>query len=263
MASTPSLTSLSEAERTAAQARFTQLRPHLQEGVPLAKVARDQGLPLRTLQRRVRQYRQDGLAGLARQRRADAGSRRLPDELLRLIEGLALDRPAPTAAAIRRRVVPLAGTNGWPVPSYGQVAAIIRHLDPGLASLAHEGSKEYRLRFDLLCRWQAAAANAAWQADHTPLDLWAHDERGRPVRPWLTVILDDYSRAVAGFRLSVTAPTALHTALALRDRVPAAAGAGAKPTRAGTSAASPTSSTPTTAAISPPATWSRSPPTCR
>ena len=45
------------------------------------------------------------------------------------------------------------------------------------------------------------------------------DERGTPVRPWLTVILDDYSRAVAGYRLSLSAPTALNTALALRQAI--------------------------------------------
>ncbi len=42
---------------------------------------------------------------------------------------------------------------------------------------------------------------------------------GTPVRPWLTVILDDYSRAVAGYRLSVEAPSARQTALTLRDAI--------------------------------------------
>lgn len=45
------------------------------------------------------------------------------------------------------------------------------------------------------------------------------DEHGIPVRPWLTVILDDYSRAVAAYRLSLAVPTALNTALALRDAI--------------------------------------------
>ena len=49
--------------------------------------------------------------------------------------------------------------------------------------------------------------------------MWVLGEHDRPVKPWLTVILDDYSRAVAGYRLSVAAPSALQTALALRDAI--------------------------------------------
>ena len=41
--------------------------------------------------------------------------------------------------------------------------------------------------------------NDIWQADHTELDLMVLDETGRPARPWLTVILDDRSRAIAGY----------------------------------------------------------------
>jgi putative transposase len=45
--------------------------------------------------------------------------------------------------------------------------------------------------FDLIQRREASGPNAIWQADHTPLDLWVRDHRGRPARPWLTVIMDD------------------------------------------------------------------------
>jgi transposase InsO family protein len=45
------------------------------------------------------------------------------------------------------------------------------------------------------------------------------DEAGKPARPWLTVIEDDYSRAIASFRLTFQEPTALTTALALRQAI--------------------------------------------
>jgi putative transposase len=51
------------------------------------------------------------------------------------------------------------------------------------------------------------------------LDLLLTDDKGRPSKPWLTVILDDYSRAVAGFMIAFEAPSALHTALALRQAI--------------------------------------------
>jgi putative transposase len=45
------------------------------------------------------------------------------------------------------------------------------------------------------------------------------DENRQSRKPWLTVILDDYSRAVAGYLLSFNAPSALQTALALRQAI--------------------------------------------
>jgi putative transposase len=143
----------------------------------------------------------------------------MPSELRLLIEGLALRRPRLSAAAIQRQVAKVASEQGWAVPGYSTVYALIRRLDPALVTLAHEGAKAYKDAFDLLYRREAARPNEVWQADHTPLDLWALGDGGKPVRPWLTVILDDYSRAVAAYRLSVSTPSALQTALALRDAI--------------------------------------------
>ncbi len=185
-------TALTEAQRAEALARFTLLQPYLEEGVPLTRVAQDRGVPLRTVQRWLHGYRQRGLAGLARTPRADRGQRHLPGDLIGLIEGLALRKPPPTVAAVHRQVVTVAEREGWPLPSYSIVYAIVRNLNPALVTLAHEGTKAYRLAFDLLHRREATGPNVIWQADHTPLDLWVRDERGTPVRPWLTIILDDY-----------------------------------------------------------------------
>ena len=38
-------------------------------------------------------------------------------------------------------------------------------------------------------------------------------------QPWLTVIIDDYSRAIAGFFFSFESPSALQTALVLRQAI--------------------------------------------
>jgi len=96
---------LSEAERERALARFTFLRPHLEEGLSIQQIAADAGVSVRTVQRWVHSYREIGLAGLTRKPRADHGQRKLPDDLVRLIEGLALRRPPPTAAAVCRQAV--------------------------------------------------------------------------------------------------------------------------------------------------------------
>ena len=139
--------------------------------------------------------------------------------LRQAIEGLALQKPRRSAAAIHRQAVTIAERLGESPPSYSFVYALIRRLDPALLTLAHEGSKAYADAFDLVHRHEATGPNAVWQADHSELDIWLKDDRGRPRKPWLTVILDDYSRAVAGYALFFAAPSAIQTALALRQAI--------------------------------------------
>src|SRR6266700_2536434 len=215
------LTALSEAQRAQALARFAIIRPALEEGISQAQVARTHQMAPSTVQLWIKRYREKGLSGLANHvARSDKGkSRRLPTEAIRLIEGLALQTPPRSAASIHRQVSTVAREQGWPSPSYHRVYTIIKKLDPALMTLAHEGAAAYREEFDLIFRREATHSNAMWQADHSPLDIWLLDEHGKAAKPWLTVIEDDYSRAIASFRLTFAEPTALTTALALRQAI--------------------------------------------
>ena len=197
--------------------RFQVIRPYLEEGISLSAIARERGIRLRTAQRWVSRYRSAGLAGLVRKARADKSRPRRAASLRTLIEGLALQRPRLSAAAIHRKAVEVAEELGETPPSYALVYDLIRKLDPALVTLAHEGTKAYGDRFELIHRREAKAPNAIWQADHTELDILVKDEKGKPRKPWLTIVLDDYSRAVAGFSLFFGAPSAIQTALALRQ----------------------------------------------
>lgn len=202
-----------------AEEKITLLRQH-DEGVPWTRIAAESGVALRTLTRWSAKYRADPTSrGLARRVRSDRGSRRIPAELVEVIEALALRRPEPTAAFIHRRVCDIADDRGLAAPSYSSVRAIIGAIDPGLRTLAQYGDATYRDRFELVLRRSAARPNEQWQADHTLLDVAVLDKAGAPVRPWLTVLLDDYSRAVAGYTLFLGAPTAEQTALALHQAI--------------------------------------------
>ncbi|MBG6215292.1 MULTISPECIES: Mu transposase C-terminal domain-containing protein [unclassified Cryobacterium] len=156
---------------------------------------------------------------MQRRRRADRGQRRIPSELCDAVEALALRRPQPTAAFVHRRVSDIAHDRGLPSPSYSSVRTLIAGIDPGLRTLAQHGDAAYRDRFELVFRRTASKPNEQWQADHTLLDVAVLDKSGTAVRPWLTVVLDDYSRAVAGYTLFLGAPTAEQTALALHQAV--------------------------------------------
>ena len=130
-AASAALAGFSEARRRLAFDRYRKLRPHLEQDVPLTRVAAEAGLPLRTAQRWVSRYRRFGLAGLSRAVRADQGKRRrLSDELRHLTEGLALQKPPLGPGAIYHEVCRVAEAEGQEPPGYHTIYNVIRAL-PG------------------------------------------------------------------------------------------------------------------------------------
>src|SRR5699024_2054767 len=131
--------------------------------------------------------------------------------------GLALSKPRRSIAAIARKAQTKAAQQGWPMVSYTTVRSIVGSLDPGMVMLAHHGPMAYRDHFELVWRHGAERANATCQADHAHLDMHMVHAHHQPVRSCLTVILDDYSRAVCGYMFFVSALSALNTSLVLRQ----------------------------------------------
>src|SRR5664279_3867719 len=83
--------------------RMSVLGPHVFDGVPLMRSAASAGVPLRTAQRWLAAYTSGGAAGLSRAPRSDrAQRRRMPAELVTLVEGWALRRPPPRIAEVHR-----------------------------------------------------------------------------------------------------------------------------------------------------------------
>ncbi|MEV6432431.1 DDE-type integrase/transposase/recombinase [Nocardia sp. NPDC051463] len=102
--------------------------------------------------------------------------------------------------------------------SYNTVRAIVTALDPAMLTLAYDGAVALRDTYELVYRRRAERPNAMWQVDHTQLDILVLDG-GNARRPWLTVVLDDCSRAVPGYTINLGAPSALNTSLALRQAI--------------------------------------------
>lgn len=199
--------------------RLAVLRRHLDDEVPLARAAADAGVSVRTARRWLARYRAAGPAGLGRPRRPEAGTRKFAQELVELVEGMALLKPPLSVATIYRRADAVAIGKGWRAASYGSVRDIVRQLNPALLTLAHEGAVAFRDRFELVHRHRAKRPNGMWQADHTELDILILDANGKIVRPWLTTVIDDHSRVVAGYMVFLGAPSALNTSLALRQAI--------------------------------------------
>ena len=96
------------------------------------------------------------------------------------------------------------GAEASPPLEYTTVREIVHALDPGLTALGRwAGDAAYRDKFELVYRRTTAAPNEQWQMDHTLLDVMILGDRQQPVRPWLTIVLDDYSRAIAGYAVGV------------------------------------------------------------
>ncbi|WP_320204026.1 Mu transposase C-terminal domain-containing protein [Agrobacterium rosae] len=199
--------------------RLSLLRPYLDGERPLKSVAAEMGISLRTARRWIKRLRDKGPVGLVRKSRSDAGHRKLSDDLLAMVEGLALTKPKLSIATIHRRVRSIADARGWRPPSYASIHMIVKALDPATVMLAHEGEAAFRDRYELVHLHRAERPNATWQADHTQLDLIILDANGTQSRPWLTTVIDDYSRAVAGYMVFIGAPSSLNTSLALRQAI--------------------------------------------
>src|SRR5271156_553141 len=214
------LSGVSEAARNLAMSRFRLIQPHLEEKRSLQLVAAEAKLPFRTAQRWASQYRKLGLVALVRKSREDRGTRRAVSPRIRAaIEGLALERPPLPIRSICRQVRQFAEATGEPVPGYGTVYDLVREVPSGLLTLAHKGGKVYSEGYDLVHRREAARSNAIWQADHAQLGILLIREDGQTSRPWLTIVIDDYSRAIAGYYLGFGPPSSMRTALALRQGI--------------------------------------------
>jgi putative transposase len=213
----PSLQELKEPQRQLALDRYRLIEPFIKGMIPLTKLCEENNLLLRTARGWVCRYQKGGLAALARTPRNDqAKSRFFPLELRQLVEGLYLKSSHLSFANIYRQIKNHQESQQLPYPKYRTVCTILSHLPKSMTTLAHQGSKLYCQQFDLLCLHEARQSNELWQADHAQLDILLLNKKGKPQRPWLTIIFDDYSRCIAGYELSFLSPSAMKTALCLR-----------------------------------------------
>ncbi len=195
------------------------LRLHVEDQVPLAALARYTGISARTLQRWHRLCKAGGIKALDKNPRSDTGKRYTDPQTVAFVERLALTKPRPSLATLHRLAASEAAQGGLPAPSYATVRGIVQALDPALVTLALEGPASYRDQHELVFRHRADHPNQIWQADHTELDILIIGANGKPDRPWLTTVMDDHSRALCGYMVFTGAPSAMNTALALRQAI--------------------------------------------
>src|SRR5208282_462097 len=106
----------------------------------------------------VKRYREGGFTALIHKSTLHNG-RKEESVMNQLIEGLLLKEPKLTIASIKRIVNEIAEKQKWTQTSYSTVYRIAKGLDKKLVLLAHEGSKAYRNKFDLIYRRESERAN--------------------------------------------------------------------------------------------------------
>lgn len=134
--------------------------------------------------------------------------------LERLIREFYLTPQKPTAARLVREVRGCGGAAQVPVPSANTIRRCIKALSPA----ARRGGEELPQINPV--HGHAPAARHPLdlvQIDHTPVDLILVDPTDRePIgRPWIAVAIDAYSHCLAGFHVTLEAPSATSVGLCL------------------------------------------------
>ncbi len=213
------LTSFSDKQRADAMKKYKIIEPYLNNQRGRKDISYETKVSVRTLYRWVEKYEADGLIGLIRKTRTDFEQIKVSNEVRQMTEELVLKYKRISTKTLYRKITSYCKENKFRTPSYSQVYKLRKRIPSSLIKLAYDGEKNYKETYDLVKLRESARPNEIWQADHTLLDIHLIDEKGNINRPWLTIILDDYSRAVAGYYLSFSAPSAINTALTLHQAI--------------------------------------------
>ena len=198
-------------------------------GKRLREAAEKLGKSKRTIQRLVKKWEEDGLAALTQTKRADKGSHRIDDELEKFILKSYQDgnkgskRITPKQVYLRTKVK--ANQLGVKAPSHMTVYRVLKPLIEKKKQAKNIRSPGWR-GSQLSVRTRAGQdlsvehTNHVWQCDHTRADILLVDKYGELLnRPWLTTVIDTYSRCIVGINLGFDAPASQLVALALRHAI--------------------------------------------
>ena len=186
--------------------------------VKAAKLLNKKRVPSQTVYNWVKQFKSGGVGALEHKEHRDFGESTLHPDLKQFIIDEILSPRKYTLAAVHRnacdkaRRMDLDETN-W--PSYDQVRFIDAQLSVAEKIYGRKGSRAYRNTHEPVGHFEASTINEIWQGDHHLLDIQLINPEGKPQRPWITALIDDYSRAIMGFYLTFTKPNSHSVASAL------------------------------------------------
>ncbi|OOC52444.1 MULTISPECIES: Mu transposase C-terminal domain-containing protein [Nocardiopsis] len=103
--------------------------------------------------------------------------------------------------------IPDSLAQGWqnarPVSVHTLRRAFADQLTPAEVALWRSGENARR-NADVYLTRPPSVRNQVWEADHKQLPILVMPPRGAPVRPWMTTVLDDATRALVGWAITLT-----------------------------------------------------------
>ncbi|NWL76590.1 integrase [Pseudomonas taiwanensis] len=218
---------LSNEEVEICQKREEAVRDYLSGIQSLEDSMRMTGLKRARFYQLLKRYDQEfGILSLARYSRGrKLGQTRLPKEIEEIIRISIKEKfkgKAATVAAVYRDVKNRCAESKFLVPSRWSVALRVKRLGVkethklkhgAAAAEDHYGAKPGRHNVSAPLEWV--------QMDHTLVDvILCSDIDRKPLgRPWLTVLIDVYSRVIIGYYLAYHAPSTLSVACAVTNSV--------------------------------------------
>lgn len=226
----PNMETATDAEWLLANKRAIALSGLLIRSSPaaVAEVAGDLELSPAMVYRLLALYRKNPSPSALLQNRGGRlrGTSHLSDEvdvvIRNLIGSYYLKKERPRVIDLHRQVALACRSEELPTPSYKAVWHRVNSIDPALTVKEREGAKAARDKFKSVgAGLRPTRALELVQIDHTLADIIVVDELERlPIgRPWLTLLVDVATRVIAGFYLSLDAPSSTTVALALSHAV--------------------------------------------
>ncbi|UFA49684.1 helix-turn-helix domain-containing protein [Deinococcus radiophilus] len=224
-----------------AQQRLDAIRPLLDLGLlrkrrHVEQRAQELNCSPATLYRWIRNYESGDFNSLVHQRRRDAGKGRLSEEveqvMQRLIDRRYLTSQRPTMTEVYRTLLLEIQTmnnnraEGEPevlAPTYQTFRRRIYQTSERKRVSRRYGEGAAKRSDPITGRYPGATYPlAVVQADHTQLDIKLVDSVHRqPMagRPWITLVMDVFSRVVLGFHISLDAPSTYSVGQALTHAI--------------------------------------------
>jgi putative transposase len=232
--STTNLVTVVEEDWQTAVEQFAVLKPLLEMDESdrtrsdVEKVAKSLDRHPATVYRWIDSYNCSGrVSALLRQGRSDRGGSRLSPDVDTIIEDaikrIYLTAEQPQMTAVIEEVNLQCFKGKFKTPGANTVRRRIAMLSDRLKLEKRKGRKAAAEKYDPI-KGHFPGADfplVVAQIDHTPMDIIVVDEEHRqPIqRPWLTVVIDVYSRMVLGFAIYLEKPSAFTAGLAIAHAV--------------------------------------------